>query len=91
MGLGAIVEGHIKEITKQNQNLSDIRMNICRECPLFKVIPVAGPICNNRLYLNVQTGDISETPKTGYRKGCGCRLQAKTRLDKAMCPLGKWK
>lgn len=91
MGLSDIIEGHIKEITNQNVDISQFRMDICRECPLFKVIPVAGPICNNKLYLDIKTGDVSDVPKTGYRKGCGCRLQAKTRLKNAVCPLGKWK
>jgi hypothetical protein len=26
----------------------------------------------------------------GYKKGCGCRLKAKTRLDRATCAHGKW-
>ena len=90
MGLGAIINGHIKEFTGQNGDLSEWRMDICRECPLFKVLPVAGPICNNNRYLNVNTGDVSDTPKNGYRRGCGCRLQAKTRLETSKCPLGKW-
>ncbi|WP_287385553.1 hypothetical protein [Lachnospira sp.] len=90
MGLGAIIDGHIKEFVGQNGDLSKWRMDICRECPLFKVMPLAGPICNNNKYLNVQTGDVSNTPKIGYRRGCGCRLNAKTRVAKSKCPLGKW-
>lgn len=90
MGLKAIVDGHIKELTGQNENMKTWRMDICRECPLFKVKPVIGPICNNNLYLDTKTGDVSDKPKSGYRRGCGCRLQAKTRLVTSRCPLGKW-
>ncbi len=90
MGLKAIIDGHIKELTGQNGDLSEWRMDICRECPLFKVLPIAGPICNNNKYLDTKTGDVSDSPKKGYRRGCGCRLQAKTRLKDSKCPLGKW-
>ena len=47
-------------------------------------------MCNSRLWLNVNTGDVSTTAKTGYERGCGCRLSAKTRLANAKCPAGKW-
>ncbi|MCI7207081.1 MAG: hypothetical protein MSA15_13960 [Clostridium sp.] len=47
-------------------------------------------MCNNKLWLNVNTGDVSSVQKSGYKRGCGCRLQAKTRLPNAVCPLSKW-
>ena len=47
-------------------------------------------MCNSRLWLNVNTGDVSTTMKPGYINGCSCRLHAKTRLPNAKCPAGKW-
>ena len=49
-----------------------------------------GGICNPKLYLNPKTGDVSTKYKDGYGKGCGCRLQAKTKLTGARCPNDKW-
>lgn len=89
MGLTAILDGHTKELLKQNNDLYEQRMTICRKCPLFKVT-VVGPVCNSNLYLNIKTGDVSKTQKDGYKKGCGCRLNAKTRLSYTKCPLNKW-
>ena len=55
----------IMEISKE-------RMDICEICPLF--VNRNGGICNSSLWLNVETGDVSSTPKDGYKKGCGCLL-----------------
>ena len=46
---------------------------------------------NKYYYVNPETGDVY-TYKRGdnYYKGCGCRLQAKTRLVNAHCPAKKW-
>ena len=79
---------HIKELFNLNKELSDSRMKICYICPLF--LNKFGGICNNRLWLNVNTGDISVNKKEGYKNGCGCRLLSKTRLPNAECPLKKW-
>ena len=57
-------------------------------CPLYS--NRMGGICNNKLWLNINTGDVSTTNKPGYKSGCGCRLSAKTRLAQAKCPVGKW-
>ena len=89
MGLKAIIDGHVKEALGKNQDIFEQRMDICRECPLYKQTAV-GPVCNSRLYLDTITGEISETKKPGYKSGCGCRLQAKTRLTYTHCPVGKW-
>lgn len=49
-----------------------------------------GGICNPNLYIHPDTEDVSINPKDGYVKGCGCRLQAKTRLIEAKCIINKW-
>lgn len=89
MGLKAIIDGHAREALGLNKDISETRMEICRECPLYKQT-VMGPVCNSRLWLNVNTGEVSETKKVGYKSGCGCRLGSKTRLSYAHCPLNKW-
>lgn len=88
MGVGDIVKGHVNELLGLNKDISKARMDICRKCPLF--LNELGGICNPRLYLNVETGDVSTVKMDGYVNGCGCRLSAKTRLSGSKCPNGKW-
>ena len=88
MGIGDILNGHLNELLGTNKDFSEVRMSICRQCPLF--LNITGGICNSRLWLNTETGDVSMQPKDDYKNGCGCRLQAKTTLTKANCPVGKW-
>ena len=88
MEIGNIVKGHINELLDINKDISKVRMDICRKCPLF--LNELGGICNPRLYLNKETGDVSTVKMRGYVNGCGCRLSAKTRLSGSKCPNGKW-
>ena len=83
-----IVKGHVNELLGLNQDISQVRMNMCRRCPLF--LNELGGICNPTLYLDAKTGDVSTKKKDGYVNGCGCRLSAKTRLSGSKCPNGKW-
>lgn len=83
-----IVQGHINELLSINTDISAERLNICYQCPLYS--SKLDGICNNKLWLNIQTGDVSTIQKDGYKRGCGCRVKAKTRLVNATCPLGKW-
>lgn len=88
MEIGNIVRGHVNELLGLNKDISQERMKICKVCPLF--LNSMGGMCNPKLYLNPQTGDVSTKYKDGYGKGCGCRLQAKTKLPNAHCPNDKW-
>ena len=88
MEIGNIVKGHINEVLGLNKDISVGRLQICYECPLYST--KYGGLCNNRLWLNPVTGDVSTIKKIGYKNGCGCRLSAKTSLPNAVCPLGKW-
>ena len=88
MEIGNIVKGHINEVLGLNKDISTGRLQICRQCPLYS--PKYGGLWNNRLWLNVETGDVSMTKRAGYKNGCGCRLSAKTSLTNAICPVGKW-
>ena len=89
MGINNIVKGHVNELLNNNDKLSEMRMKICRKCPLYKE-KWYGPICNHKLWLNVETGETSEEPKEGYINGCMCRLEAKTRDIDSECTIKKW-
>jgi hypothetical protein len=88
INVGQVVRGHINEITKQEQELSEQRMKICKQCPLFT--DSMGGICDSKKCLNIETGKLQSYPSNGYTCGCACRLNAKTRLRNAKCVLNKW-
>lgn len=88
MEIGNIVKGHVNEFLGLNKDISQERMKICKVCPLF--LNSMGGMCNPRLYLNPQTGDVSTKYKDGYGKGCGCILTKKTKLPNGHCPNNKW-
>lgn len=83
-----IIKGHVNEAFDSHADLSEERLNICKTCPLYKDT-IVGPICNPSLYMN-ELGELSDSAKYGYKKGCGCRLMAKTRLLHATCTHGRW-
>ena len=89
MSILDIVEGHLNELFGNEQTLSEERMSICRQCPIMKM-KVYGAVCDSYTYLNTTTGEVSQVKKEGFQCGCGCRLEAKTRLPESSCPLGKW-
>lgn len=82
-----IIEGHIRELIKSNEEISQERLLICKKCSIVKLKSL---ICNNNLYVNPYNNHFSITQKEGYYKGCGCRLKAKTTLINEKCPAGKW-
>lgn len=69
-------------------DFADVRMEICMECPLYTKLH--GGMCNNNLYLNPETNDISYYSKNGYVRGCGCILSHKVVNKNSSCPLKKW-
>lgn len=83
-----MVHGFINDVFNINEDISKNRLNICYRCPLYST--KFGGICNSKLWLNVNTGDVSTTEKPGYKTGCGCKLSAKTRVPNAKCPVEKW-
>lgn len=86
--IGQIVKGHISEVLGLNKDISEGRLKICKDCPLY--LESLGGICNRKLWLNPETEDVSIEEKDGYVRGCNCRLRAKTKLANAKCPAGKW-
>lgn len=88
MEIGNIINGHVNELLGLKDDISKKRMAICHRCPLYKNI--LGGICNPKLWLDPKTGRVSTVSKDNYYKGCGCRLQAKTRVSGAFCPALKW-
>lgn len=88
MEVGNIIKGHINELLGLNNDISEIRLEICKKCPLY--LDKYGGQCNPKLYMDPNTKDVSLEKKDGYYRGCGCRLLSKTTLSEAVCPVKQW-
>ena len=40
-----IIDGHLKELLRQNKEMSKERMDICKECPMFYKDELLGDRC----------------------------------------------
>lgn len=67
------------------KNFSKERLVICKSCPLYN-----NGICNQRLFLNPITNDVSVKAKAGYISGCGCVCSHKVKFEYEHCPAKKW-
>lgn len=88
--IAAILEGHKKELFGEDQELAEERLKICRKCPIYSEVPIAGPMCSSNKWISEDGTQVSDEEKEGYKQGCGCRLSAKTRLINAHCIVFKW-
>ena len=88
-GVLDIINGNVNEALEKTNDLSEERMNICRNCPLYKETPM-GPICNPNLYINeTDKESVSASPKVGYRRGCGCQIARRSALPTSKCIVSK--
>lgn len=74
----------------KSESLEKSRMAICKRCPLYKNKYYLFPTCNERLYLNPNTNDVSTHKKEGYIQGCGCNLTYRTANPNQHCVCKKW-
>lgn len=88
MEVGKIIKGHINELLGLNKDLVQIRLKICKECPLYS--NNYGGQCNPKLYMNPDTKDVSVEKKDGYYSGCGCILKYKINNIDSKCTVGLW-
>lgn len=83
-----ILEGAKNAFFGFNKQMSEARLQICERCPIYS--PRFGGICNSKLFLDPNTGDVSIEERDGYIEGCGCSLKLKTTVASEECPAGKW-
>ena len=88
-GVGQIIQGHYNEITNKEEDLYQHRIEICKKCELISKNSF-GYICDSKKCIDPDTKDVYYFPKKGLICGCGCRLEAKTRVPSAKCVLNKW-
>ncbi|MDA3856317.1 MAG: hypothetical protein PF569_08720 [Candidatus Woesearchaeota archaeon] len=87
--MNQIIKGTLNNMFNAKEDLFRKRIEICKECKLFKEHSTFGMVCNNKLYLNPITDEVSKTAKKGFKKGCGCILSSKTRVEHAKCLINK--
>ena len=85
--VGQIAEGWTNYALGREQELSEQRMKICRECPLYNS---KKDTCDSKRCWDTKANKLTDMPGKDVICGCGCRLQAKSRLEKAKCPIKKW-
>jgi hypothetical protein len=88
LDIGNIIQGYTNNLLGINKDLKEKRLNVCYTCPLYT--KRNGGMCNNKLWYNPNSGDVSMSYKDNYIRGCGCILSAKTSAPNAHCPVGKW-
>ena len=47
-----ILQGHINEVLNREEDLSQSRLEICKECPGLKNSVAFGPICDSSKYMS---------------------------------------
>lgn len=85
--VGQIAEGWTNDFLGKEQELSDMRMKICRKCPLYDE---EKDRCSSKRCYNKETGELSTAPEKGFICGCGCFISKKSRVRNAKCVLGYW-
>jgi hypothetical protein len=88
--IGDIIEGHYKEITNKENELYEKRIKICKQCPLYSIKPGLGEVCDSKKCWNEKDNVVETYPSSKNTCGCGCRLNAKTRLASSKCVLNRW-
>lgn len=90
MEINDIASGFYNKLLDKNKSLQKERISICKTCKLYKLDDIFGEMCNKKLYLNPETNEVSKKHKKGFYNGCGCILDAKTRVENSKCPINKW-
>ena len=82
-----IVEGWTNYALGKEQELSEARMKICRECPLYNKDTDR---CDARKCWDTINNKLVSTPGKGIICGCGCVMRAATKSINIKCVLSKW-
>lgn len=85
--IGQIAEGWTNDFLGKEQELSDMRMKICRKCPLYNK---ETDRCDSKKCYNKETGELSTSPGNGFICGCGCYMAKASRVKNKKCVLGRW-
>lgn len=82
-----IAEGWTNYALDRESELSEIRMKVCRKCPLYNN---ENDRCDASRCINVKTGKMEMGPGKDIVCGCNCYVSKKSRVLNAKCVLNKW-
>lgn len=83
-----MTELNLSNIKNTIEDIAEYRLNICYKCPIYSTR--MGGLCNNKLWLDPKTNDVSTSKKSGYIRGCGCLLKSKVKNPDSSCIADKW-
>lgn len=85
--LGQIAEGWSNYALGREKELSESRMKICIQCPLYNK---EKDTCDSKKCWDKENEKLVDYPGRNIVCGCGCYMQKKTSSPSSHCVLGKW-
>lgn len=82
-----IAEGWTNYALGREKELSESRMKICRECPLYNTDK---DTCDSKRCWDKANEKLVNYPGKDIICGCSCYMTKKTASPSAHCVLGKW-
>jgi len=79
----------LNEYKNQDNDLMEMRLQICNDCPIAIQTAEYGPICDSRQYIN-ENDEVSHKWAPGFKKGCGCYVKFKAANKDKHCVIDKW-
>lgn len=71
------------------EDLVQKRLEICKKCPIMRMTEF-GMKCDDRKWISPDGTQASFFKRDGWKRGCGCFLNSKTRNPANRCICGKW-
>lgn len=85
-----IASGWKKSLLNEEEELSKKRTAICKQCPLYTNDAVFHGKCDSGKCFDTKEMKLVPSPGPNIVCGCGCKIDAKSRLKNAKCVLNKW-
>ena len=85
--IGQIAEGWTNDFLGKEQELSDMRMKICRKCPLYNK---ETDRCDSKKCWDIKQNKLADAPGKDVICGCQCIISKKSRVPNAKCVLSRW-
>ena len=82
-----IAEGWTNYALGKERELSESRMKICKQCPLYNK---EKDTCDSKRCWDTKNEKLVDYPGKSIICGCGCYMKKKSSLKRAKCVLNKW-
>lgn len=85
--LGQIAEGWTNDLLGREKELSESRMKICRECPLYNS---EKDTCDSKRCWDKEKEKLVDYPGKNVVCGCGCFVKKASRVPSKKCVMNRW-